>query len=135
MGYQDPLGREMVESVDKEGGLHLSPPPGQEVCDICLKPWREDEDWTYPCGPVALAHPVFTNSDDPWAVCQGCHELIQADDWEGLLERALLKQREKPPPNPEFVQAPMWLHRASLTHNLAAFREARNGEPYRGRPQ
>lgn len=54
------------------------------VCDFCCRP---DPPWEYfVSGNVML--PGITESLGSWCACDGCRELIDADDREGLAQRA-----------------------------------------------
>lgn len=58
------------------------------ICDFCA---LIDPPWTYYCEPFTIVQaPAPPYQDDGmWAVCDPCHELIQDDDWEGLLDRTV----------------------------------------------
>jgi hypothetical protein len=62
--------------------------PGHEVCDFCLSTavvgaYDTSREISVDVGPI-------TNlTNDPWACCEPCHELIEADDVEALVERAI----------------------------------------------
>jgi len=69
------------------------------VCDFCSAP---DVTWQYPARSfVAYAvNGVVGQSVGDWAACRVCHELIEAGDRQGLLERSLQTLLEK---NPEML--------------------------------
>lgn len=68
-------------------------------CDFCSqRPIR----WSYPARPVHLVAllakqgesaltAVGWNSNDPWAACDPCHDLIERGDRTALRERAVSK--------------------------------------------
>lgn len=62
--------------------------PGQEVCDFCLSTeiaFEYDD-----AEPVTIESGGRVNvSVDGWAACARCHDLIEAEDTEGLLQRAV----------------------------------------------
>lgn len=77
MSDRDILGRTRFLSDHSDGTKVLEVAPGQEVCDFCLTP---EPTWEYPCGPMSFPsmHPDDVNaSDDEWAACDTCHELIE----------------------------------------------------------
>lgn len=63
------------------------PIPGMEVCDFCT---CTPVVVGYPCGLVMFETPDGIHaSDTPWAACELCQPLIEADDRDALVQRAL----------------------------------------------
>jgi hypothetical protein len=71
--------------------------PPVPVCDFCSSRLIK---WRYQCSPfiaidpLTLADPsqavkVLQSSDEWWAACEICHDMIEADDKKGLLARAV----------------------------------------------
>lgn len=64
-------------------------------CDFCSqRPIR----WSYPARPVHLAallvgrdatKVIGWNTNDPWAACDPCHDMIERGDRAALLERSV----------------------------------------------
>lgn len=88
MTTQDPFGAK-IEAI-----------PGMGVCDFCT---ATPIAFRFPCGLVVVdvvELPVTHMSSDPWAACAECHAAIEADDREGLAQRAFLgfvAQEGEPP--------------------------------------
>ena len=98
------------------------------VCDFCSKEGRE-EIWSYPCADfiygIEIAGYPKGASKGEWAACQTCHELIEADDYDGLLRRAVDAEIGK---SPELSQyRPMFLAMVGEIHK--GFRANRTGAP------
>lgn len=75
MTTADPLGAK-IEAI-----------PGMEVCDFCT---GTPTIVRYPCGLVVFETPLGTHtSSDPWGACAECAALIEANDREPLVIRAL----------------------------------------------
>jgi hypothetical protein len=56
------------------------------VCDFCLE---GNPRWAYPARDFDLqVGPVAHHSQGGWAACPTCHDLIERDDFEQLLQRA-----------------------------------------------
>ena len=55
----------------------------QPYCDVCGEPGPA---WLYPCDSFALPQIGYESVTD-WAACDACHDLIEADDTEGLYRR------------------------------------------------
>lgn len=53
-------------------------------CDFCSEPNIE---WCYPTRDFTVPD-IHYIPDPDFAACQICHDLIEADNWEGLAERA-----------------------------------------------
>lgn len=58
---------------------------GPLVCDFCSAP---DPSWEYPAATSEMPLGVGT-SLGAWCACDNCRELIEADDREGLISRAV----------------------------------------------
>lgn len=58
------------------------------LCDFCSAP---NPPRKYPCGPVLMmvVGGVEQWSRDAWAACEICAALIDANEWESLLERTM----------------------------------------------
>ena len=81
------------------------------ICDFCSAP---NVAWRYPAQSFlayAIAGVVGQSVGD-WAACRTCHELIEAGDRRGLLERSLGTLLEK---NPEMRPAESEL-RSQIAH-------------------
>ncbi|MGB7437778.1 MAG: hypothetical protein WBR26_02435 [Candidatus Acidiferrum sp.] len=64
-----------VASIEEEGN----------TCDFCGR----DDCWPgkdYVCGEVSVG--IMTLAPSVWGACGPCAKLIDADDWEGLAQRA-----------------------------------------------
>lgn len=76
------------------------------VCDFCNAP---DPPWEYPAATSEMPLGVGT-SLGAWCACDNCRQLIEAEDREGLVSRAVSRY----PPDPlarqaiEMVQAVFW---------------------------
>jgi hypothetical protein len=82
------------------------------ICDFCSAP---NVAWRYPAQSFVayVVAGVVGQSVGDWAACRICHELIEAGDRHGLLERSLSTLLEK---NPEMRQA-----EAELRGQIAQF--------------
>jgi hypothetical protein len=60
-----------------------------EVCDYCSDP---EPPWVYPANDFPMPGLPNHVSRGEWAACQVCHELIENEDWGGLLERSVTRQ-------------------------------------------
>lgn len=109
---------------------------GEPRCDFCLtRPVR----WTYPAAPMeVVGAPVITDSDDDFAACDACHELIEAKRIGPMVERMVHIQRENLPAGStagttrqgdELVVRwpPVPIHRRKARRNLLRFFDARTG--------
>lgn len=124
----DPFGRTMFETLLSNGDVVREPAPGQHVCDFCLTPGPS---WIYPCGPVTLMTPDpdgIDASDDPWAVCDRCKELIEAGHYESLISHCADTQGRLQVA-PGFVTLPRRERVRILRHNVREFMRARQGDP------
>ena len=97
------------------------------VCDFCSAPGEEEDAWTYPCASFkyGIEIPGYPKgaSKGEWAACQACHELIDADDYDSLLRRAVDAEIAKSPELKKF--RPMFLAMVGEIHN--GFRAHRTG--------
>jgi len=93
------------------------------ICDFCSDP---DVTWQYPARSFVayVVGDVIGQSVGDWAACRICHELIDAGDRRGLLERSLRTLLEK---NPEMFPAEVELreqlarfHRMFFAHQAGA---------------
>ncbi len=61
----------------------------QPICDFCCS--REDKVvWAYPCTTfeMKVTEDIGGTSHGGWAACDKCHELIKANNREGLVQRS-----------------------------------------------
>lgn len=116
----------------------------QPVCDFCSEPFdTEGECWTFPCESfeypfVAVElQPGHANiqtegSDDAWAACDTCHDLIEDGDRVALAKRSVKKDIER---HPEAAKERPMLMRMTRAMQDGFFKH-RNGEaiqaPVRG---
>jgi len=58
------------------------------ICDFCSS---QDVHWSYDCPDFSLTLPSGEpwGSTEGWAACDACHDFIEANDWDGLRERAV----------------------------------------------
>lgn len=85
----------------REGGHNLEPIPGMEVCDFCT---ATPVTWSYPCGPVIIDTPLVRHvSTDSWGACDECHALIEADEHDVIVLRAVKKAIAEVGPIPESI--------------------------------
>lgn len=102
----------------------------QEMCDFCTQ--RGALPWTYPCGLVDLRaqmNPLMTHSNDDWAACERCHELIEAGDIEGLIARMLEKTLGEA--ITDMSKLTLVIVRGEIRKHLARFTAARTGPAVR----
>lgn len=67
--------------------MDMLPPPTGPICDFCSAP----EVWaSYPAKTFHWRemNGLHLNSVGGWAACKRCAELIEAENWDGLLERS-----------------------------------------------
>lgn len=104
-------------------------------CDFCLKADLENlpsPAWEYPAAPMEIADGPFTGSEDDFAACDDCYQLIEAHDIEALIARVVYMQ---PAHMPEgtlvdggFVHyAPEPQRVAPARENILRFMDARKG--------
>lgn len=63
----------------------------EPICDFCLS---SNVCWVYHAQPFELHYSdgevgIIASSDDRWAACPVCYDLIQKDDREGIYQRSL----------------------------------------------
>jgi len=77
----------ITETVE-EDGLLIEQPVSSPICDFCgdIGP-----SWDYDCDTfeVETSAGEWSGSVNGWAACSPCSDMIEADDWESLLERCL----------------------------------------------
>lgn len=100
--------------------------PMRPVCDMCNTVTHPNEVYTWPCRDFVMANGSANEGD--WCLCPGCHVLAVNERWEELtqlvIDQLAAKHGERNRPAIEgHVRA---FHEA--------FREHRDGDPYRGVP-
>jgi len=94
------------------------------VCDFCEQPGIA---WSYPCAEFTLPSPdpqyMGFGTDDDWAACGPCHDLIEAGDRRGLLDRAMRRWYRRVP------KARWGEMRSELAVKLGGFDQHRRGDP------
>jgi len=111
--------------VSPTGARRVMLKGAQIVCDFCMAP---EAPWVYPCGNMPImGHRMITHSDDPWGACDECHNFIEADQYDMLVEHMIKKQKEHRPPDNATVYPPEDLMRVFLRQNVINFRKARIG--------
>lgn len=75
-----------MAEIERQRYQHAGPP----ICDFCSAPPL----WLFPAEHFDMGTNVFDpaivhRSESDWAACQECHDLIQAEDRQGLAERTL----------------------------------------------
>lgn len=127
----DLFGRTVFETLLSNGDRVQEVAPGQHVCDFCLSP---NPTWEYPCGYVELMVPIpgegIDSSNDPWAACERCHELIEAGYYDTLVSHCADTQG-KLQLAPGFFPLPRRERVKILRHNVREFKRARQGDPRR----
>lgn len=73
----------------KYGRTYLAPPE-EIVCDFCITPGVVE--WEYPAGHTVINSDYAEYSDDGWAACGPCHDLIEAERWDDLVVRSVNQQ-------------------------------------------
>lgn len=122
--------------VDERGGRHLV--RDNPICDFCL---AENPTWSYPASPmnIELRGAIDATQDD-WAACDRCHELLERKDWRTLAVHCLetqakrFKDGEKIMPilnNPTLRTKAL----ARLVVHFLDFEEHRTGPPTPWRPE
>jgi hypothetical protein len=110
---------------DASGRRHAILKGGRIICDFCLAP---NPPWTYPAGHVHIVgHRAITDSDDPWAACDTCHDLIEAENHVELVEHMLRGQKHHSPPDARRIYPPDLILRLTLRENVMRFLAARTG--------
>lgn len=65
--------------------IHIMVVPGMEVCDFCS---QKPVVWSYHVFPIPVTlGPAATNDD--WAACARCKELVDNDQRQSLLDRSI----------------------------------------------
>jgi hypothetical protein len=98
--------------------------PGMDVCDFCT---CTPVVASYPAGTVLIHTPAGVHATrDPWAACEHCYALIEADDRAGLVERSLggFIAQEGDVPHGVLVEI-----RYMIERTQDGFFEVRQGEP------
>lgn len=93
-------------------------------CDFCFAPHPT---WTVPCDDFDSST-GDAGSLGPWAACDTCHLLIEANDCKKLVHRVL---RESPSWS-DYRGEARTVARALLTETYTRFMKARTGGDYRG---
>lgn len=110
---------------------------GQVVCDFCLTP---DPTWRFPAAPMSLHGHAFVGlSDDDFAACDECKEMIVASKIGPLVERCVALHRARYPEGTPgslpgmgmgVVRQPaLPIHRQQMRKNILRFLDARKGPP------
>lgn len=122
------------------GSTDHEPRPVPEVedsvilcCDFCL---REHPTWDMPARPTDHGTPISLDtmmmSVSDWAACTECKDLIVADDYNGLADRAVAGHILKQPELAEVAEkAPsmMVMARIHMREQMEEFRRCRDGDP------
>jgi hypothetical protein len=82
----------ILRETTDEQGRRISEPVTSPVCDFCSD---KGPAWDYDCLDFMI--PPDHASAGGWAACTPCSDLIEADDYEGLYERALKFLEFMPP--------------------------------------
>jgi len=127
--FTDDMGRPMVRYDHPDGTAHQGPATTEaEVCDFCF---AKHPRWAYPCGVVQIDnHPTIDMSDDDWAACDTCHDLIEAGDVAALAERVYEQQKTMVAEQPNLKMPPhddVILQFRALFYR---FSQARTGAPF-----
>lgn len=116
--------------VERGGRTYLS--PKEEVCDFCL---GSDPVWEYPAAPMEIVGgSLIDRSDDEFAACEACHELLEAHRIGPLVERIVAAHRElvrRGQVAQGWVAPPLPIHRRETRENVLRFMDARLGPPRR----
>lgn len=122
--------------VDPETGRRHIGPRHENLCDFCCWPLEAGEEWTYPTGPMEINLKGHINaSSDDWGACVPCHELIEAEDWRGLMRRITRVQYDDHGmPFRKLTRAQQSIVLVALADHLARWRAARTGPAYQGTP-
>lgn len=100
------------------------------VCDFCA---AVDPTWTYPCHDFIVDFTIIGLPGDrkvgAWGACDTCHDLIEADDWDGLREHCIATE----PDHARVAAIPQGRFLLDKMFDILwrQFRENRCGEPYR----
>ena len=104
-----------ITKIVEEDGRTFSMPVTSPICDFCGDGWPS---WDYDCHDFVARLPDLASMGG-WAACDACSELIEADDWDAVLERSLILGRKLGREEETRVDA-------TLMHK--GFREHRYGE-------
>lgn len=85
---------------------------------------------------VISGHPTINASDDAWAACDKCHDLIEDGDIQRLVRWSVKTQRRLDPPNVvrdgyRSVYPPLHVHQRTQMAIVLEFMRARTGPAYR----
>jgi hypothetical protein len=79
--------------------FYIPEPPGGPICDFCSSreiyadyPAQDFNVWQL---PKPDGTKLNINSESDWAACKTCADLIDAENWDTLLERSLKAFRKK----------------------------------------
>lgn len=121
----------------ERGKLYAHRRDGQYRCDFCLVRIDLATVWTYPAVDMPIAGPPsrpFEASEDDWAVCPECHELLAASKIGPLVERIVKLQPINEPETAVRYYPPVSLRRRYARENVLRFLDARKAPPYQGAP-
>jgi hypothetical protein len=103
-----------VTQIVQREGRTLHEPVSSPVCDFC---GHHSPAWDYDCHDFVISPELASMGE--WAACTPCSDMIEADDWDGVMERCLVIPRQLG------LEKSIGLA-AGLMH--AGFRENRYGE-------
>jgi hypothetical protein len=75
----------VIRTIEQDGRT-ISEPVSSPVCDFC---GNDSPAWDYDCHDFVTDIPILASTGG-WAACTPCSDMIEADDWSGLLERCLM---------------------------------------------
>lgn len=99
----------------------------RNTCDFCET--RGSVKWAYPAGDMKIVLPgaLFDRSDDAWAACERCSELLEAGDLVAMARHVLRVQLANEGVT-NWMPRGMWERGlANMTLHLEAFQKARLG--------
>jgi len=110
-----------------EEGLDVEIRSTEPICDFCS---RHEVAWAYTAKDFVPTDAVPWGSRGGWGACDGCHELIEKDDYLGLAERSLdnFAFEEQGIPN-NYIMRSIVFRSIQMMH--AAFRSMRYGPAIR----
>lgn len=73
-----------VTQIVQRGERTIHEPVSSPVCDFC---GHDSPAWDYDCQDFVIAPDLA--SQGGWAACTPCSNMIEADDWDGVLERCV----------------------------------------------
>lgn len=79
----------ITQIVEREGRT-VHETVSSPVCDFC---GHHSPAWDYDCHDFVTPDPDLASMGG-WAACTPCSDMIEADDWEGVLERCLHVPRQ-----------------------------------------